>query len=160
MNEAAMATMTSSEKDDWQTPTEVLDVVRVMAPIGLDPCTTPDNPVGARRFYTPVDDGLRLAWGPDGLVFVNPPYGRQIRAWVEKCVREAEHGVEIVALLPARTDTAWWRIACRADALCFWTGRLAFVGADHPAPFPSVLAYWGDRRKRFVALFGLHGWCP
>ena len=32
-------TLHSSVKQDWQTPDDVLDVVRQVGPIGLDPCT-------------------------------------------------------------------------------------------------------------------------
>jgi hypothetical protein len=47
------------------TPSYVLD--RVLADlggvIGLDPCTTPDNPVGAETFYAPPVDGACRAVG-------------------------------------------------------------------------------------------------
>jgi hypothetical protein len=48
------------------TPSYVLDLVRedLGGLICLDPCTTPDNPVGAARFYTVEDDGLSQPWGP------------------------------------------------------------------------------------------------
>lgn len=58
----------------WLTPARALRAVRAYAPIGLDPCTEPDNPVNAEEFYTEVQNGLRRPWGGRGLVFVNPPY--------------------------------------------------------------------------------------
>lgn len=42
-----LAPLMSSAKDDWQTPAEVLELVRKVGPIVLDPCTTVDNPTGA-----------------------------------------------------------------------------------------------------------------
>lgn len=62
--------------DNWCTPEVVLERVRRIAPIGLDPCTTVDNPVGAWRYYTPFEDGLASPWDGFGLVFVNPPYSQ------------------------------------------------------------------------------------
>src|SRR6478609_4230979 len=55
------------------TPSYILDPVRVDlgGVIGLDPCTTPDNPVGATRFYTPVEDGLARSWFPTASVYCN-----------------------------------------------------------------------------------------
>ena len=131
----------SSTKDTWQTPDTVLERVRRIAPIGLDPCTTDENPVGATFFYTPKDDGLAMPWDFDddgSLVYCNPPYGRGIRPWVRKC--DSTLMRTVVALLPARVDTRWF--PWTADALCFWRGRLTFKGAPAPAPFPSVLAIW------------------
>lgn len=34
----------SSQRHDWQTPDAILDAVRKVAPIGLDPCTVASNP--------------------------------------------------------------------------------------------------------------------
>lgn len=62
-------------------------------------------------------------------------------------------GRNVIALLPARVDTKWFRYAWEADALCFWYGRLTFLGAEANAPFPSVFAYWGKHRYRFAAAF-------
>jgi hypothetical protein len=148
---ARLKPLMSSERQDWQTPDCVLERVRAIAPIGLDPCTTAENPVGASIFYTPGDDGLSMPWevGDEGtLVYCNPPYlrGEQSR-WIRKC--DSTLMRTVVALLPARTDTR--HFPWTADMLCFWRGRLKFRGAPAPAPFPSVLALWtadathGDR---------------
>lgn len=153
---------TASGRDDWQTPPHVLDLVRQVAPIALDPCTDECNPTGAASFvYRPDGDGLAFSWIDSdldpGLVYVNPPYSK-IRTWLGKCAEEGRLGVEIIALVPARTDTrAWHDSASRADAICFWRGRLTFVGATAGAPFPSALLYWGERSKRFHDVFRAHG---
>lgn len=153
-----LAPLMSSAKDDWQTPDCVLDRVRMIAPIGLDPCTAEDNPVGARWFYTPEDDGLSKSWWTKvenhELIYVNPPYGRGIGAWVDKCREAAKVYDRVVALLPARTDTKWF--PWDADAICFWRGRLKFRGAPAPAPFPSAVVWWhrGYSRQPFIDAFG------
>lgn len=155
-----LAPLLSSDRTDWETPTVVLDLVRRVAPIALDPCTTDKNPTGAKRYYTPAGNGLQQHWvALDGLIYVNPPYGREIGKWTLACAGAGANGNELIALLPSRTDTKWWRLSVeRADSLCFWSGRLTFAGAPDPAPFPSVLAYWGERRKRFDTVFRPHGW--
>ena len=98
----------------------------------------------ARVHFTAEDDGLSLAW--HGTVFVNPPYGRALAAWVAKARREVESGRArtVVALLPARPDTAYWHehVAGRATVY-FLRGRLRFGGSEQSAPFPSALAVWG-----------------
>jgi phage N-6-adenine-methyltransferase len=146
----------STARDDWQTPEHVLMRVRSIGPIGLDPCTTIDNPVGARTYCD--GDGLKLHWGHEadgrGLVYCNPPYS-QIGAWTDKIVTEAVGGAEIVSLVAARPDSKWfYRLVWdSAQAVCFWKGRLRFVGAPSSAPFPSAVVYHGRRQWAFEAAF-------
>ena len=156
------ASLLSSAKTDWQTPDEVLDLVRKVGPIDLDPCTTADNPTGAARFFVKGDNGLKQNWGEcigdNELIFVNPPYGRSIGRWTEKCRREAHRRNRIIALVPDRTDTAWFNDALdSADAACLWRGRITFRGAPAPAPFPSALIYWGDCVSLFANAFRSRG---
>lgn len=155
--------MMSSARPDWNTPAIVLDAVRRLGPIELDPCSNEGSIVGATTTCDGAIDGLALDWAAtagDGIVYVNPPYGRAIGAWTAKCADEERAGAEIVALLPARTDTAWWhRDVMTARSICLWRGRLTFLGAPGPAPFPSAVAYWGPRRADFEAALAEHGLC-
>src|SRR3990167_8577547 len=149
----------SSKKSDWQTPEHVLELVRQVAPIGLDPCTSPDNPCRAETLFSA--GGLEASWKPlaGGLVYCNPPYGRQIRAWLRKCCAAGDdRDTTIIALVPARTDTRWWHESVyTANRICFWRGRLKFRGAPSSAPFPSALVYWGRRPEMFRSVFSPYG---
>lgn len=160
----------SSQKNDWCTPDVVLELVREVGDIGLDPATGPGNVVGAKSFFTPQDNGLSQPWVGHGLVFVNPPYGRQLGEWTAHARMQAKCGAEIIALLPARTDTRWWQNdVLTAERICFWQGRLRFRGAPAPAPFPSALVYWQGnkhvdykdaqlRGAKFDRVFQPRGW--
>lgn len=146
----------SSARDSWNTPPEVLDRLRAWAPIGLDPCSNASSIVHAATEWRLErgEDGLSLPWADRGLVFVNPPYGRALGPWLAKCTSEGVRGVEVVALVTGRPDTRWFQAAARScAALHFWAGRLTFLGAPHPAPFPSCLFYWGPRPFGFLAAF-------
>jgi hypothetical protein len=74
---------------------------------------------------------------------------------VAKARREVElgHAKTVVALLPARPDTAYWHdhVAGRA-AVYSLRGRLKFGDAGNIAPFPSALAVWGAGRGTLAAL--------
>lgn len=148
----------TSKRSDWNTPGPIVDLVRTLAggKIGLDPCSNGSSIVGAKRSWTIDDDGLAQDWRGNGLVYVNPPYGRQIAPWIEKAV--TSEGAEIVMLIPSRTDTRWFqRLFANADGMCFWAGRLRFIGAKSPAPFPSAVAYMGKRAGEFLHVFGNQG---
>ena len=153
VNRGVQQQMVASERQDWNTPGEVLRIVRAFDCIGLDPCSNAGSIVGAQTEWRLERDGDSLArdWRGYGLVYCNPPYSHHLRAWLAKC--STAHA-EIIALTPARTDTVWWQdYAATADAICYWRGRLKFLGADNCAPFPSASCYWGPRVARFVEMF-------
>jgi phage N-6-adenine-methyltransferase len=72
----------SSLTNEWSTPAELF--ARLDAEFGftLDPCATAEN-AKCRKFFSQADDGLRQSWAGER-VFMNPPYGRQIGAWVRR----------------------------------------------------------------------------
>lgn len=144
----------SSETAEHYTPTKILDaVISCLGAIDLDPCSNEGEPnVPAARHYTRADDGLSKAW--KGRVFMNPPYGNDIDPWPVKLVDEyrAGNATEAIALVPARTDTQWFRVF-RDGLVCLVTGRLRFIGNDASAPFPSALVYLGKHRGRFLKQF-------
>ncbi len=147
--------MMSSETPEWYTPDRIIQpTIRVLGGIGLDPCsnshTNPQVPAGVH--YTQADDGLALPW--QGTVYMNPPYGDEISRWVEKLVAEwrASNVTEAIALVPARTDTAWFQ-NFRDNAICFVRGRLRFSESENSAPFPSAVVYLGDDVEAFCREF-------
>jgi phage N-6-adenine-methyltransferase len=148
---ARLAVHFSSATPEHYTPREIIDaVIDCMGEITLDPCSNShDAPnVSAAHHFTAEDDGLAQQWF--GKVFMNPPYGKEIAAWVDKLCDEYEHGnvEEAIALVPARTDTQWFA-RMRDYTVCFVIGRLTFGGNDDPAPFPSALVYMGSNVDAF-----------
>lgn len=150
----------SSKSSEWYTPPDLLErVITVLGPIELDPCSNShDAPnVPAQRHFTREDDGLAQSWASAAL-FMNPPYGSEIGPWVEKLAADYEehHVGAAIALLPARTDTAWFR-RLSAYPRCFIFGRLKFVspesGEENPAPFPSMAVYLGPDAGAFQRAF-------
>ena len=132
----------SSARADWATPWWLVHRCAgyFCLTFDLDVCATVEN-AKAPRFWTPEDDALTRPWR--GNCWLNPPYGREIGKWTAYAAQEAQRGANIVCLLPARTDTAWWHddVVSAASAILFLRGRLRFEGAPHSAPFPSAIAY-------------------
>lgn len=140
------------------TPEYILAPVRAAfgGQIELDPCTLPENPTGARRFYTLAEDGLTQPWTTG--TFVNPPYGKAREPWVERCIEVASRGARAVLLMPAATDTRiFHRAADSADAVVLVKGRLKFGtkrpnGRQRAASHPSALFLWGVDAAFFAHL--------
>jgi phage N-6-adenine-methyltransferase len=128
--------MYSSKTSEWATPQKFFDALDAEFHFTLDPSATKDN-AKCRRYFTEADDGLTKKW--TGRVFMNPPYGRGIGAWVKKAYESATGGVLVVCLLPARTDTAWWHDYCMKGEVRFIRGRLKFGDGKNSAPFPSAI---------------------
>ena len=135
----------SSSTDEWPTPRAFFDACAVeFGGFDLDPCATAEN-AKAVNFYTRADDGLSRVWW--GRVWMNPPYGRTIGAWMRKAWQESQRetieGIPdvslVVCLVPARTDTAWWHDYAMRGTIRFIRGRLRFGNAVANAPFPSAL---------------------
>jgi site-specific DNA-methyltransferase (adenine-specific) len=126
-----------SAKTDWETPPDLFSLLDREFCFTLDVCATRANRK-CPAYFTRAQDALRRRWV--GTCWMNPPYGRAIVAWVAKARREARHGTTVVGLLPARTDTAWWQdTVMRAREIRLLRGRIRFVGAAAPAPFPSAV---------------------
>lgn len=155
----------SSASDNWPTPQPLFDELAAEFGFVLDPCAdrlnhkTPawfglDHPRRNRR------DGLAADWArevrsidPMGAVWVNPPYGRGISAWMAKAAATARDGITVVCLVPARTDTAWFHDhVIDEDALVqFVRGRVKFGTAKHGAPFASLVIVYPGRSTRALA---------
>lgn len=131
----------SSRSDEWPTPVDFFAALDREFHFTLDPCASATN-AKCRRFFTRTDDGLTLPWAHNR-VFCNPPYGRTMRQWAEKCFRSAQNGALVVLLAHARTDTRWFHDWVYGKAeLRFVRGRLKFGDGKQSAPFPSLVAVY------------------
>jgi phage N-6-adenine-methyltransferase len=128
----------SSATDDWSTPQEFFDELNAEFAFTFDVCASHSN-AKCSRYFTREDDGLTRPWGVERC-WMNPPYGREIGAWMSKAHRSSLNGALVVCLVPARTDTAWWHdYATKASDVRFVRGRLRFGNAKNSAPFPSAV---------------------
>ncbi len=157
--------MGKSSHGEWCTPPVVLDCVYEVGEVALDPCSNLCSIIRAKKEVRLPEDGLQVEWAYvaqqlGGLVFVNPPYGRKVKRWIQKCVDEAREGAEIILLCAARVDTKWFQdlIFNTAAAICFWKGRIRFIDGNtgkqgDPSFFPSAIVYWGPNIDKFTDAF-------
>ena len=73
--------MFSSKTDLWSTPIDFFEMLNKEFRFTTDVCATPEN-AKCDRFYSPDQDGLLQSWR--GFCWMNPPYGSEIKKWVEK----------------------------------------------------------------------------
>lgn len=159
---AAMPVMFSSASNEWSTPQDFYDAQNFVYSFTLDVCASRNN-AKCSRYFTAADNGLSRSWSGERC-WMNPPYGREIRDWMEKAYTESLRGALVVCLVPARTDTAWWHDYAAKGDVTFIRGRLRFLAVDgnparpstasviegrhapnNSAPFPSALVVFKPR---------------
>ena len=140
----------TSNKEDWETPQDFYDQLNAKYHFKWDLAASDDN-AKCSYYFTRDDNSLEQDWeGLSGNLFLNPPYGRELKLWVKKAATTGlKDKQNLVMLIPSRTDTSYWHdyIFNHAE-IKFLRGRLKFevdgVSGDS-APFPSaVVIYTGD----------------
>ena len=116
----------SSATCEWPTPQAFFDKLDAEFDFTLDVCANSDN-AKCLNYFSVLDGSLIRPWL--GRVWMNPPYGRGIKHWVEKAYLESINGCLVVCLLPARTDTKWFHDYCLRGEIRFIRGRLKFGSA-------------------------------
>lgn len=111
----------SSNSDNWCTPKVIYD--SYINKGYFDPC-----PLNSEF------NGLEIEWKQKN--FVNPPFSK-IKEFVDKSIIEFNKGKKVVLLIPARTDTKYYKkLVDFGCTIIFITGRLHFNNSNS-APFPS-----------------------
>jgi site-specific DNA-methyltransferase (adenine-specific) len=166
MKKETSTALFSSKKHDWETPRWVVDLceIRLKGTFDLDAAASEKNSV-APLFLTKEQDALTKEWVEivdaghptptckEPMIWCNPPYGRDIGKWVEKCYHEAQKGAVVCCLIPARTDTLYWHNWCfLATEWWFVKGRIRFKNTEETtksaAPFPSVVVVFSGSTYR------------
>ena len=136
----------------WETPLDFFSKLDQLFSFTLDACASSDN-AKVGNYYTVEQNALEQDW--QGVVWCNPPYGREQVKFIQKAYDESvKHGSIVVCLIPARPDTKVWQdlIFKHADQICFIKGRLKFGNSKDAAPFPSAIVVFGGIRD--LSVFG------
>jgi hypothetical protein len=152
-----------SVTDVWLTPPEWIEALGGASTFDLDPCAAPTAPEPwptALKHYREQDtDGLTAPWF--GRCWVNPPFdNRVVGKWVANL---AEHGIGTL-LVPARTETAYWResIWGRASSVLFVGRRPHFHRVDGSraaanSGVPVALVAYGEDDAAVLVNCGIPG---
>jgi len=146
----------NQRNDRWLTP---LEVVQALGEFDLDPCGAPNHKLASHTYLLEnQDDGLVDEWF--GRVWLNPPYGRAMRTWVERLV---EHGTG-TALIPVAAGTKLWQevVFKEASAIHFYRHRIKFLRRDGVedgmvSPQASAIVAFGDADANALVFCGLPG---
>lgn len=136
----------SSEKQTWETPQDFFNSLNDIFNFNLDACAEHET-AKVGNYFTVEDDALIQDWR--GIVWCNPPYGREQIKFIDKAFNESKkHNSTVVMLIPARPDTKVWHdvVFKNSSQVCFVRGRLKFGASKYNAPFPCALVVFGEHR--------------
>ena len=127
----------SSKSVEWPTPVWLILALKRIFAFTIDVCAT--GPNVCSRFYTILDDGLTQNWSHE-VVFMNPPYGRDLHHWIEKAYNSSLHDATVLCVLPSNTDVGWFHDYCwKAEKIIFLRGRLKFGETSNSAPNGTMI---------------------
>ena len=140
----------TSNKQDWSTPQSMIDWLiqnGIIQPLTFDLAASRSN-TKAAKFFTVEDDALKQKW-PPGVLWLNPPFDRELPRFLEKALEELWDGrteeTIIWVFIPCRTDTRWFHelVWPNAEEIFFLKGRVNFLehgkSKKANAPFPNML---------------------
>ncbi len=143
---------------EWYTPPEIFEGLGTFDVDVASPGAAVVPWVPARRHVTKEENGLDMKhWV--GRVWCNPPYGRDIGKWVERCVA---HGNGML-LVFNRTDTEWGQLALRkCSAALFLRKRVRFLRpdgtrGDSPGTGSILFAFGGGLNDTALVRCGVGG---
>ena len=117
-----------SRREEWETPQWLFDILDQEFHFTLDVCATQAN-TKCKRFFTREEDGLKQSWKEE-ICWMNPPY-HDVPIWLEKAWNETRNkNTVVVALLPSRTNTRWFRKYYRNVEIRLLANRIAFLDSN------------------------------
>lgn len=165
MQEAIIANSNHSnnKNDEWYTPQIYIDAAAaVMGGIDLDPASNAvsNARIKAAKFYSLENSGLKPENEWVGKVWMNPPYSRVIKEFINKLVQQKDAGnvTEAIVVTNNGTDTKWFHeLTARASAICLHKGRIGFINEDGDKIDNNnkgqVFTYIGNNPERFAEIF-------
>ena len=133
---------TPKTRDNWRSPDYIIEFAQeIFGRIHLDPCASPNvnHHFATTNWTGNPDDGLNLDWY--GNAFINPPYGSQIKHWIDKSIEEhkSPSPPNQILLLPCRPGSKWFDKITKAGRTFAVPDDRLYFDAAGPAPFPSFL---------------------
>jgi site-specific DNA-methyltransferase (adenine-specific) len=143
----------------YTSPRMLVDQLRREFPFSVDVCAVNENAQCDRYFSPdPTDseasgvNGLLQSWKGE-VCWMNPPYGREISAWIDAaCERSADGDCVVVALVPARTSSPWWHQAAEHAAECRFLRHKTYFTETYSGkkyiPFLGICVFVFDANRK------------
>jgi len=144
----------------WETPQDLFDNLNKEFNFTLDPCCIKEI-AKCKKFFTSKENGLIQDWSKD-IVFMNPPYGRELKKWLKKAYEEYQKGSTVICLIMSSTDTNYWHdYAMKAKEIRLIKGRLSFRDCNkdnyrynetYPCMYPTAIIIFDKHNQKYPTI--------
>ena len=127
-----MATSHGNSSIHWGTPQHIYDNLNVRFKFDLDACAMNADVAKNKNFISEKQNALKIDW-KGKTIFMNPPYGRAIKAFMQKAKEQAlKHDLTVVCLIPNSTGTLWFKENVKPvlDEMIIFHKRMQFIDLD------------------------------
>jgi len=127
-----MATSHGSSSIHWGTPDHIYDNLKRRFNFDLDACAMNADVAKHKNFISETQNALKIDWAAN-TVFMNPPYGRAIKAFMQKAKEQVlKHNLTVVCLIPNSTGTLWFKENVKPvlDEMIIFHKRMQFIDLD------------------------------
>jgi phage N-6-adenine-methyltransferase len=132
-----------SDTVEYETPKELFEPLKKEFNIEFDVCASATN-AKCERYWTKEENALEKKW--EGVCWMNPPYGRDLKKWVRKAYESSLNGATVVCLLPVRSNTNWWHDYVMKGEIRFIRGRVRFEGHKKGMWLPLCVVIFRGRQ--------------
>lgn len=134
-----------SKKDDWETPSWIIDLLKQECKINFDLCASDENHK-CELYFSEGNSCLTNAWPMQYTYFMNPPFSKA-KIFFEKVAEEAKNGKKIVCIYKAANlETKLWQDVILPNAqVLFLKKRVNYVTDGKPSKgvtFGSALIFF------------------
>ena len=130
-----------SKSEEYETPKEIFEPLKREFNLVLDVCASESN-TKMPLYFSKEQDALTKDW--DNNFWMNPPFSRNLKKWVQKAYEESQKGVIGVSILPVRSNTNWWHkyiIEVKAEVR-FLKGEIKFSNQKRGLWLPFAIVIW------------------
>ena len=127
-----MATSHGNSSIHWGTPQHIYDNLNVRFKFDLDACAMNADVAKNKNFISEKQNALKIDW-KGKTIFMNPPYGRAIKAFMQKAKEQVlKHDLTVVCLIPNSTGTLWFKENVKPvlDEMIIFHKRMQFIDLD------------------------------
>jgi site-specific DNA-methyltransferase (adenine-specific) len=141
--------METTGKTDYVTPQSIFAPLDEQFAFSIDLAADRSN-CRVPRYFGPGsaygEDALKEAWHGRG--WLNPPFGRNMPAWIRKAIHETTFGdAELVCMLMPVSYVGWfWDLVEPNSRSTIIDHRIKFEGTKHVANFDVRIALFSERR--------------
>lgn len=133
---------------EWSTPDSIFKPLDAEFGFTLDVAASAGN-AKCPAFLSREMDALSARW--DGVCWMNPPYGPDLKKWVRKAWESSREGAVVVCLLPARTNTGYWHDYCMRGEVRFIRGYPKFGNAKQGLKVPLAIVVFRPSKAEVKA---------